>query len=56
MKKIQFFATALVALMLAGFTSSCVKDLNVTPIDPNTVLPEDVLNSQEAFNQLLAKC
>lgn len=56
MKKIQFFATALVALMLAGFTSSCVKDLDVTPIDPNTVLPEDVLNSQEAFNQLLAKC
>lgn len=56
MKKIKVFAIALVALMLAGFTSSCVKDLNVTPIDPNTVLPEDVLNSQEAFNQLLAKC
>ncbi|MCQ2177864.1 MAG: RagB/SusD family nutrient uptake outer membrane protein, partial [Bacteroidales bacterium] len=27
-----------------------------TPIDPYTVLPQDVLNSQEAFSQLLAKC
>lgn len=36
--------------------TSCVGDLEVTPIDPNTVLPEDVLNSQDAFNQLLAKC
>lgn len=35
--------------------NSCVGDLNVTPIDPNTVLPSDVLNSQEAYNQLLAK-
>lgn len=56
MKKIKFLAMALSALMLAGLSSSCVKDLDVTPIDPNTVLPEDVLNSQDAFNQLLAKC
>lgn len=56
MKKIKFMAIALSALLIAGLSSSCVKDLDVTPIDPNTVLPEDVLNSQEAFNQLLAKC
>ena len=56
MKKIKTFAAVLAALMVAGFTTSCVNDLNVTPIDPNTVLPEDVLDSQEAFNQLLAKC
>ena len=56
MKKIRFFAIALVATMVAGFTSSCVKDLDVTPIDPNTVIPEDVLCSQEAFGQFLAKC
>ena len=56
MKKIKFIASALVAVMVAGFTSSCVKDLDVTPIDPNTVLPEDVLNSDEAFGQFLAKC
>lgn len=56
MKKIKFIASALAAVIVAGFTSSCVKDLDVTPIDPNTVLPEDVLDSQEAFNQFLAKC
>ena len=56
MKKIKFLASALAAVIVAGFTSSCVKDLDVTPIDPNTVLPEDVLNSEEAFNQFLAKC
>ena len=56
MKKIKIFAIASVALMVAGFTSSCVNDLNVTPIDPNTVLPEEVLSTEEAFNQLLAKC
>ena len=56
MKKIKFIASALVAVMVAGFTSSCVKDLDVTPIDPNTVLPEDVLDSDEAFGQFLAKC
>lgn len=56
MKNIKIYAIALAALMVAGFTSSCVNDLNVTPIDPNTALPEDVLDSQEAFNQFLAKC
>ncbi len=35
---------------------SCVKDLDVTPIDPNVALPEDVLANQEAFTSLLAKC
>lgn len=43
-------------MLLVGAASSCVKDLNVTPIDPNTVLPEDVLSTQEAFTQLLSKC
>ena len=56
MKKIKLFAIALIAVIAAGLASSCVKDLNVTPIDPNTTLPEDVLNSQDAFTQLLAKC
>ena len=56
MKKIRIYAIAALAVMVAGFTSSCVNDLNVTPIDPNTVLPEDVLDSQDAFGQFLAKC
>ena len=56
MKKIKFIALAAAALLAAGSLNSCVGDLNVTPIDPNTVLPEDVLNNQEAFTSLLAKC
>ena len=55
MKKNIILTFAAAALLAVG-TSSCVGDLNVTPIDPNTQLPEDVLNSQDAYNQLLAKC
>jgi len=56
MKRIKFLATALLAIILLGVASSCVKDLDVTPIDPNTVLPKDVLCNQDAFTSLLAKC
>lgn len=56
MKKIKLFALTLVVVLTAGFASSCVKDLDVIPIDPNTTLPKDVLNTQEAFTSLLAKC
>lgn len=48
--------TILAAMALSFGLTSCVGDLNVTPIDPNIVLPEDVLNNEGAFNQLLAKC
>lgn len=56
MKKTSIISLALAACLTGGLASSCVGDLNVTPIDPNTVLPEDVLNSQDAFTALLAKC
>lgn len=56
MKKIKFIAMAVAAFVAAGAFNSCVGDLNVTPIDPNTVLPKDVLNNQDAFTSLLAKC
>ncbi len=56
MKKIKYIALALATAMIMGAASSCVKDLDVTPIDPNTTLPEDVLDSQDAYAQLLAKC
>lgn len=36
--------------------TSCVNDLNVTPIDPNLSLPDEVLNSVSAYEQVLAKC
>lgn len=51
MKKIYLFLIA-ISLVLC----SCVKDLNVTPIDPNISLPEDILNSENAYFQVLAKC
>ena len=53
MKKIFRILTAGAASL--ALLTSCVGDLNVTPIDPNVVLPGDVLDSQEAYNQLLAK-
>ena len=56
MKKIT---TIFVSIMVSAsllFTASCVQDLNVEPIDPNLETPEDVLNSIEAYQQLLAKC
>ena len=56
MKKIKFIAMAAAAMLAGGSITSCVGDLNVTPIDPNTVLPQDVLNNQDAFTSLLAKC
>ena len=36
--------------------SSCVGDLETTPIDPNVQLPQDVLKDEAAFEALLAKC
>ncbi|MFB0973634.1 MAG: RagB/SusD family nutrient uptake outer membrane protein, partial [Bacteroidales bacterium] len=45
-----------IAVLSALVLSSCVQDLNVKPIDPNLSLPEDVLNSVSAYEQVLAKC
>lgn len=45
-------AVAASALVL----SSCVGDLDITPIDPNVTIPEEILSSEEAFAQLLAEC
>lgn len=52
----RIFSTIAVTAAFIMGASSCVGDLTVTPIDPNIVLPEEVLNSEEAFNALLAKC
>ncbi len=56
MNKIKFLSIVLSAALVGGMTTSCVGDLDVTPIDPNTVLPEDVLSTQDAYTALLAKC
>ncbi|MCR5139151.1 MAG: RagB/SusD family nutrient uptake outer membrane protein [Bacteroidaceae bacterium] len=55
MKK-SIFAILGVGAAMAVSLSACVGDLNVTPIDENIQLPEDVLNNQDAFKALLAKC
>ena len=52
-KKTAIYSFAFAAAM--SFTS-CVGDLDVTPIDPNLDTPENVLTGTEAYNQLLAKC
>ena len=53
MKKTAIFSFAFATAV--SFTS-CVGDLDVTPIDPNLDTPDNVLTSTEAYNQLLAKC
>ena len=53
MKKLKIFLMSAAMVCTLGF-ASCINDLDVEPIDPNLTLPEDVLNTEEAFEQLLA--
>lgn len=55
MKNIKVLMLAVAGVFALGF-SSCVNDLDVTPIDPNVQLPADVLKDEAAFEALLAKC
>lgn len=54
-RKMKKLYIIILAALLFGATS-CVGDLNVKPIDPNTVLPEEILDSQAAYAAILAKC
>lgn len=54
MKRYKVVLITLAAAFSLGL-SSCVKDLDVEPIDPSITLPEDVLNTEEAFLQVLAQ-
>lgn len=56
MTKYRLILLSAAAAFVMGLPSSCVGDLNVEPIDPTVTLPENVLNSEEAYAQLLAKC
>lgn len=53
MKKIKFLTP--VILITAFLFSSCVKDLNVEPIDPNVNTLNNVFKDQAAYKQALAK-
>lgn len=55
MKKLKIFLMSAAMVCTLGF-ASCVNDLDVEPIDPNITMPEDILNSEDAFASLLAKC
>ena len=55
MKNIKFLMLAVAGVFALGF-SSCVNDLETTPIDPNVQTPDKVLTSEEAYEALLAKC
>ena len=55
MKNIKILMMSFAAVATLGL-SSCIKDLETTPIDPNIELPEDVLKDEAAFEALLAKC
>ena len=46
---------AAISVVLAGATS-CVKDLDIEPMDDDVVLPADILTGTEQFEQVLAKC
>ena len=53
MKKNKFLTPVL--LIMAFFFSSCVKDLDVEPIDPNVNTLNNVFKDQAAYKQALAK-
>ena len=55
MKINKIFGTVVFSAMLMS-TTSCTKDLDVTPIDPNLDVPSNVLTNANAYNQVLAKC
>ena len=55
MKNIKILMMSFAAVATLGL-SSCVQDLETTPIDPNIELPGDVLKDEAAFEALLAKC
>ena len=55
MKNIKILMMSFVAVATLGL-SSCVNDLETTPIDPNVQLPQDVLKDEAASEALLAKC
>jgi starch-binding outer membrane protein, SusD/RagB family len=53
-KYFKIFFTSLIALIFA--VSSCVKDLNVTPIDPLLITSATVYKNATAYREVLAKC
>ena len=55
MKNIKILMMSFAAVATLGL-SSCVQDLETTPIDPSIDLPQNILTSEAAYEALLAKC
>lgn len=53
MKTIKYILSA---FAMASVLSSCIGDLEVTPIDPTLDTPNNVLNTEEAYFSFLAAC
>lgn len=51
----KYLKISLAALFLAAITASCIKDLDVTPLDKNVSTSANVYDSPEAYLQGLAK-
>jgi len=52
----RIFKLTFIVTVLLLFSSSCVKDLNTTPINPKSFTPENVYTSASGYKQVLAKC
>ncbi len=55
MNKKKFTLLTIVMLFASFMFTSCVKDLNVEPIDPNTSTANNVFKNQIAYKEALAK-
>ena len=53
MKKNKFLS--MILIMVAFFFTSCTKDLNVNPIDPNTQTATNIFKNELAYKEALAK-
>ena len=54
MKKIYYIFAVITGLLV--FSTSCVKDLDTEPIDPDVLTASKVFDNPEAYTQFLAKC
>ena len=52
-KYISILAVMAAALLTA---TSCIRDLDIQPVDDDVVLPADILTGVEQYEQVLAKC
>ena len=54
MKKYSIILAVLSAAILSA--TSCIKDLDIDPVDDDVVLPEMILTGIDQYEQVLAKC